>query len=286
VIKSVRWELFKLSRQRASYIGFVLSLGFLILMMLGFGTSDFRSLRNASVLFDPMSLINGPFFAHFAINIGFFALLPLYAATLGGSQIAGEAKDGSLRALMMRPPSRVTVFAAKAIATFIWLQLNVLFMVTLALLVGRIAFGGGDMMVFVWEFREGGPWVVESPSWIAMIVVASLGAGASLFVISSLSLLLSTLTDSPVVAHVGTLGLFFISSVIQRLPEELISEKVRSALPTIHMNFWHELYRLWHPVDGVFDTSRFATDIAWCAGFIVVFLGIGLWRFTRKDVTS
>jgi len=35
-----------------------------------------------------------------------------------------------------------------------------------------------------------------------------------------------------------------------------------------------------------FDAHRFWIDVAWCAGFIIVFLGTALTWFTRKDVTS
>ena len=286
LLRCLRWELYKLARQRASYLGFVLSLVFTVVMLIGFGLSEFKSLRNMRLPFDPLALINGPFFAHFTLNIGFFAVLPLLAATLLGSQLAGEAKDGSLRALLLRPPSRTTVYVAKIIATWVWLQLNVFFLVGLALLVGTIAFGGGDLLVFVWEFRKAGPWVVESPDWLVTTLVVSLGAGASLFVICALALFLTTLTDSPVVAHVGTLGAFFISSVIQRLPDQIISEDVRDALPTKNMNFWHELYRFWHPSDAAFDAARFWDDVAWCGGFIVLFLGAGLWWLRRKDITA
>lgn len=283
----VRWELFKIARQRASYIGFVLCLGFVIVMLVGFGMSQWRNLRRLEGLpFDPLELINGPFFAHFSLQIGFFAVLPLLAATVAGSQIAGEARDGTLRALLVRPPSRAAVFAAKTIATWIWLQMTVFFLVALALLVGRIAFGGGDLLVFIWEFRKQGVWLVDASDWWLLFVVVSLGAGASLFVLAALALMLTTMTDSPVVAHVGTLGAFFISSVIQRLPDQLIADEVRAALPTAHMSFWHELYRFWDPGSGTVDAARFWPDVAWCGGFIVVFLAIGLSWFDRKDVTA
>ena len=287
LVKLVRWELYKLSRQRASYVGFVLCLAFAIVMMIGFGFSRWRYLKSYRDLpFDPMDLINGPFFAHYSLQIGFVSILPLLAATLGGSQIAGEAKDGTLRALLVRPPSRAQVFTAKAIATWLWLQLLVCFLVAFSLLVGAVGYGSGDLLVFIWEFRKDGPWLVDSGEIWALFAVVSLGAGAALFVIAALSLMLTTMTDSPVVAHVGTLGAFFISSVIQRMPEQLMSEELREALPTTHMTFWLELYRLWDPVPGSFDPGRIAGDVAWCIGFCVLFLGTGLLWFTRKDVTS
>lgn len=287
LLRLVRWELYKLARQRSSYVGFVLCLGFAIVMMVGFGFSKWRYLKSYQGLpFDPMTLINGPFFAHFSLQIGFVSILPLLAATLGGSQIAGEAKDGTLRALLVRPPSRALVYTAKTIATWVWLQLLVCFLVAFSLMVGTVAYGGGDLLVFIWEFRKDGPWLVEGADVWALFLIVSFGAGSALFVIGALALMLTTMTDSPVVAHVGTLGAFFISSVIQRMPEQLMAEEIREALPTTHMSYWLELYRLWDPVSGTFDAGRIAGDVAWCIGFYVLFLGTGLWWFTRKDVTS
>ncbi len=284
--KLVRWELFKLSRQRASYIGFLLCLAFVIVMLVGFGLSDFRMLKQSARGLSVAKMITGPFFANFTLEIGFFAVMPLLAATLGGSQLAGEAKDGTLRALLVRPPSRAQVFLAKAVATWIWLQLLMFFLVGLALLCGLVAFGAGNLTVFVWEFRKQGVWIVEDPDWWKVLLLGSVVATMSLFVVAALSLFLSAITDTPVVAHVGTLGAFFISSILQRLPEQLVGDELRQMLPTSHMNFWHEIYRIWDPVPDSFDRSRFFVDVGWCVAYTTVFLGAGLWWFTRKDVTS
>src|SRR5204863_1305126 len=135
----------------------------------------------------------------------------------------------------------------------LWLQLNVVFLVLLALLIGEIAFGHGPMLAFVWELRGDGPYIVDAPDWYLLLLSITLCAGCSLFLISSLSLMLSTFTDTPVIAHVGALGAYFISSVVQRMPEQLVADEVRAAMPTTHMDFWHQLFRLWapHGVAGV-----------------------------------
>jgi ABC-2 type transport system permease protein len=287
LLRLLRWELFKLARRRSSYLGFLFCMLFCIAVLIGFSYSDFRGLRrNAGNLdFDPRVLINGYFYANFVLNIGFFAILPLFAATLAGSQLAGEARDGTLRGLLIRPPSRTKVYGAKVLVTYLWLQLLTLFLVAFAVALGVAVLGGGDFLIYIWEFRKAGPWVLVDTDWIWVLLLAAAGAAAALFVIASLALMLSAMTDQPVVAHVGTLGVFFISSVIQRLPEELISQEFRDLLPTTHMNFWHELYRLSHPFGG-FDAERFWTQLAWCAGYGGVFLTIGLVVFRRKDITS
>lgn len=285
-LRLVKWELYKLSRQRASYIGFLLCLAFVIIMLVGFGLSDFRQLKQSARGVDLSRMINAPFFANFTMEIGFFAVMPLLAATLAGSQLAGEAKDGTLRALLVRPPSRVAVFLSKTCATWIWLQALMFFLVGLALLCGLVAFGRGNLTVFVWEFRKQGVWIVEDPEWWKVLLLGSVASTLSLFVVAALAMFLSAITDTPVVAHVGTLGAFFISSILQRLPEQLVGDELRQMLPTSHMNFWHEIYKIWDPVPDSFDHHRFSVDLGWCVAYVVVFLGAGMWWFRRKDVTS
>jgi ABC-type transport system involved in multi-copper enzyme maturation permease subunit len=98
-------------------------------------------------------------------------------------------------------------------------------------------------------------------------------------------MMLSSVTDSPVAAHVGSLGVYLISSVLQRMPGELVPDELRELLPTTHMGFWQQLYRVTHPT-AVFDTTGFVTDIVWCLGFSVVFLAIGAVVFRRRDITA
>jgi len=286
MVKLVRWELFKLYRRPASYVGFVLCLVFCAVVLFGFGWADVKGRNLGGLKLDRSLYLNGPFFANFVLNIGFFAVLPLIAATIAGSQLAGEARDGTWRALLVRPPSRIRLYLAKAVASFVWLQLLVWFLVVLALLIGHVAYGGGDLLVYVWEYRKQGFWQVGSGEWPQLLVLASLGAGLSLALVAALALFLSSLTDNPVVAHVGTLGAFFISSVLQRLPDEVMGDSFKQILPTTHMNFWHELYRWYHPEGSTVNHHRLWVDVAWCGGLAMVLFVAGMVVFARKDITS
>ena len=285
-LRLLRWELFKLYRRPASYLGFVLCLVFCAVVLFGFGWADIKGKNIGGLKLDRDLFLNGPFYANFVLNIGFFALLPLVAATVAGSQLAGEARDGTLRAVLVRPPSRVWLYLAKAAASLLWLQLMIWFLVVLSLLVGYVAYGGGDLVVYVWEFRKQGFWRVEGGDWPGLLLLASLGVGLSLALVAAMALCLSALTENPVVAHVGTLGAFFISSVLQRLPDEVMGDGFKQVLPTTHMNFWHELYRWYHPDGSTVDHHRLWIDVAWCGGLTAVLLLVGLLVFVRKDVTS
>lgn len=282
----VRWELFKLYRRPASYVGFVLCLVFCVVVLIGFAVQDYKGRGIGGIHLDPSVFLNGPFFASFILQIGFFAILPLVAATVAGSQLAAESKDGTLRAMLVRPPSRTAVYVAKALATMIWLQLMVWFLLALALLLGHVAYGGGSMLMFVWEFRTDGFWSVPPSTWWPMLLVASVAITLALALIASLALCVSAMTDNPVVAHVGTLGGFFISSILQRLPDQILGDDFKQLLPTTHMNFWHEVFRWFRPGASRVDYDRLIRDVGWSLGLTVLFLVVGLIVFRRRDLTS
>lgn len=285
-VRLLRWELFKLYRRPSSYIGFVLCLAFCAVTLFGFGWTQYKGKEIQGLKLDASQYLNGPFYANFVLNIAFFALLPLVVATVAGSQLAGEAKDGTLRALLVRPPSRALVYLAKAVASLVWVELVIVFLVALALLVGHVAYGGGDLLVYIWEFKSSGFWRVEASDWPVVFALCALGAGAALAVVAAVALLLSALTDNPVVAHVGTLGGFFISTVLQRLPDQVMGSSFKELLPTTHMNFWHEIYRWADPAGDGMNRARVLEDVLWCGGLTVACFATGLFIFVRRDVTS
>lgn len=285
-IRLLRWELFKLYRRPSSYIGFVLCLVFCAVTLFGFGWTQYKGKEIQGLKIDASQYLNGPFYANFVLNIAFFALLPLVVATVAGSQLAGEAKDGTLRAMLVRPPSRIAIYLAKAVASLLWVELVILFLVALALLVGHVAYGGGDLLVYIWEFKGSGFWRVDQSDWPMVFALCALGAGAALAVVAAVAMLLSAMTDNPVVAHVGTLGGFFISTVLQRLPDQVMGSSFKELLPTTHMNFWHEIYRWADPAGDGMNRSRVLEDLLWCGGLTVVCFTAGMWIFVRRDVTS
>lgn len=284
----LRWELAKVTRRRSSYLGFALCVAFCAVVMLVFAYSQFRALRETAhgIVDNPLDHVNGFFFATFVLYFGDKALLPLLAIVVPGNQIAGEARDGTLRVLLTRPPSRPMVFLTKMLVSYLWLLATVFFLIAFALVAGLIAIGGGDFLVFVWEFRHFGPWLAEQGDWPWIFLVASVGVSLGLFMLMAFAMALSTLTDSPVVAHLGALGSFFVSSIVQRIPEQIVPPRIRDLMPTSHLSFWHELFWLFSPTPERFNEHRFWSDVTWCAAYSAVFLIAGLVIFTVKDIKS
>ena len=119
-----------------------------------------------------------------------------------------------------------------------------------------------------------------------MLLLASVAVTLALALVASLALCVSAMTDNPVVAHVGTLGGFFISSILQRLPDQILGDDFKQLLPTTHMNFWHEVFRWFRPGDSRVDYHRLARDAGWSLGLTALFLVVGLIVFRRRDLTS
>lgn len=284
----LRWELYKVIKRPGSYVGFLLCILFVVVVLVVFSISKHLPMERTArgLTLDPSSILNGYFFVTFILYFGHKALLPLLAGIIPGAQIAGEAKDGTLRAMLTRPPSRLLLFGIKLLVSYLWLLASVYFLMLFALIVGYIFMGGGDFLVFVWEFRHYGPWFADSGDWLAMFLLTGFGASVGLFMIVAFSLSLSALTDNPVVAYVGAIGFYFISSIVQRLPEQLLHPLVREALPTFHTSFWHEFYWLFHPTEDHFDAGRMISDLKWCAMYTVIFLSVGLFVFLRKDIKA
>jgi ABC-2 type transport system permease protein len=283
----LRWELSKLARRRSSYVGFALCTVFCVAVIVGFYWSTWRGLRThgRDLGVDPVSLINGPFYASYVLLIGVFAVLPLLGAAIAGNQLAGEARDGTLRLLLTRPISRMTLYWAKLTATYLWVQLVAVFLLVLGLVLGLAIYGGGPMLVYVWDLRAKGVWIIEPAIWLWLLPLACVAAVLSLLVVLSIAMMVSAISDAPATAYITSIGVYLISLVLQRLPGDLVPDELRELLPTTHMRFWQQIYVLSHPTDR-FDVAQFVTDIAWCLGFSAVFLAVGAIVFRMRDITA
>jgi ABC-2 type transport system permease protein len=95
--------------------------------------------------------------------------------------------------------------------------------------------------------------------------------------VASVSLFLSTLTDSPLAAALGGLAVLIGSTVLVALDA---AQGVRDWLPTRYWLAWVDLFRdpiLWRDVERGFAVQGV---------YIVVLLGAAWANFATRDVTS
>ena len=105
----LRQEIFKLLRSRLLYLSFVMLVIFVLLMLWGFYTYSLHKTGGQvefKYTYENPSYFNGLIFSLYSAYFAFQLIIPISVSILAGTQIAGEARSGTLRSLLTRPISR------------------------------------------------------------------------------------------------------------------------------------------------------------------------------------
>ena len=108
MMKNIKVELMKLWCRRGVHIGFLGILALFVLMAIGY--LNFKSKRLDGVVDhagpELVQIASGLSFAVTTTIMGMQFLVPLFVGLIAGTQIAGEAKEGTLRAVLTKVPYR------------------------------------------------------------------------------------------------------------------------------------------------------------------------------------
>lgn len=224
---------------------------------------------------------DGPVFLGQVTNNGVFAVLagltvtlpfflPMSVAVVAGDAIAGEAGLGTLRYLLTRPAGRVRLLATKATAVVAFCLAATAVVAVVGLVAGLVLFPIGRVTTLSGD-------TLPLVTGMARISLAAALIAASLLGLAAIGIFISTLTDVPVGAMAGTLGVFILVGVLNTLPQT-------SALhPWLLTNKWlsySDLLRT-HIVWG--DIVR---NLGVQALYVAVF-GTAAWaRFSTKDILA
>jgi ABC-2 type transport system permease protein len=217
------------------------------------------------------SFSNGTLFPAAALGIVLPFLLPIATAVVAGDAIAGEASAGTLRYLLVRPVSRTRLLLAKVSALAVFVLVAVLAVAGFSYLVGVWLFGTRPVA----SISGGEPLTAEETA--VRLVAAVLYIGWSMLSLASITLFLSTLTDSALSAALGGLAVLIGSSTLFALDA---AGAVKPYVPTRYWLAFLDFFR-----DPVF-WREIRRGVALQAVYVVVFLGLAWANFTTKDVTS
>jgi ABC-2 type transport system permease protein len=208
--------------------------------------------------------------------------LPLAVAIFAGESVSGEAGWGSLRYALARPGSRAGFLASKLTVALGLSLVAVVLVPAAAIAVGTIAFGWHPFSAI-----DG-----SSPSALhATVVHFGTGATVSRLAVSAayvaggmtsifaFAFLLSTITSSAFAAVAGGVGLTIVSRVLNAdyLPGVAVVNKY---MPNNDVDLWQHFFQ--QPA----DTSVMARFLILQLVYVVVFLSIAFWWFSRKDVLT
>ena len=283
MVSLLKLELEKLFRSRGFYLSFAVLVGFVALMLWGFYTYAARKTGGQAVeqfkyTYESRQYFNGLTFALYSVLFSFTLLLPIFVSMSAGSQIAGEARAGTLRMICTRPISRASLVLSKFLTTALHTFLLLAFFIALNLLVGLIFVGWGNL-----ELYPGPLNLVDAPGKIMRndallrFGYAALTGTWSLLVVAALALLCSVVFDSPVQATVMTIAAYLTLYIVGRVE---FFEHLRPYFFTTDMEFWRDVFKPEIPLQTLWHYACVCG--AYTAGLLLSTVII----FERKDVVT
>lgn len=271
-------EFTKLFRRGMTYIGFAAILLIVLVIQLGMFVEGKKLLEFLIKSLSDVFLLEGNLINIYTVSYvilnSLWIHIPILVAIVAGDLVSGEAGRGTFRLLITRPVSRTKLLTAKYITAQVYTAMLVLFLIFMSLVVGRLFFATGDMIVLMETIN-----IFDSTD-VLWRFMAAYGYGmVSMWVVSGLAFLFSTnATNSlgPVVASMSVLILFTIITNFSIG----IFDPIKPFLFTTYLNGWQLFFA--EPLDW----KAISTAIGIMIGHITVFYLAALYIFKHKDIQS
>lgn len=222
---------------------------------------------------------NGSLYPAAALALILPIFLPIAVAMFAGDAVAGEAANGTLRYLLIRPVGRTRLLVAKLIGIAVFVLFTILVVVGTQFLVGTGLFGVGTPAAVG---QPGGTTSLSgtslTPTQLALRLLAAIAyIIVAMLVVGMIALFLSTLTDSGIAAALGTLAILITAQVLVTLDA---ANQIKPYLPTNYWFAWIDFFRV--PIFWVsIDKGLIVQGV-----YLVVFLGAAWANMASKDITS
>jgi ABC-2 type transport system permease protein len=213
---------------------------------------------------------NGVFavLAGLTVTLPFF--LPMAVAVVAGDSMAGEGSLGTLRYLLTRPAGRTRLLASKGLTTAAFCLVATLVVALAGLVTGVIVFPVGRITTLSGD-------TLPLSQGMLRISLAAVLISASLLGLAAIGMFISTLTDVPVGAMAGTLGVFILIGVLDALPQTV---GMHPWLFTDHWLSYTDIMRTHIVWSGV------VRNLGLQGLYVVVFGSLAWARFTSKDILA
>jgi ABC-2 type transport system permease protein len=265
-------ELNKLLRTRRTWVTIAVIDALPTLVAVLLSTTDVAPRPGTGPAFLSAVLTNGTLYPLAAIAMVLPLFLPAAVAVTAGDAIAGEAQQGTLRYVLIRPVGRTRLLIAKLVAVMAFVLLALLVVAATAYVLGTLLLGHGNAQTTTFSGTS-----LTSTQLIGRTGLAFVYALLSMLGVASVALFLSTVVRSPLAATMGTLALLIGSSLLLTL------DAAHALQPYLVTRYWLsfvDLFRdpiLWH------DVLR---GVLLQAAYVVVFLLAAWANFVTKDITD
>jgi ABC-2 type transport system permease protein len=268
-------ELAKLVRSRRTWatIAMIDALPALVAVLLA--ATDLGPRPGTGPAFLSAVLTDGTLFPLAALGIVLPLFLPIAVAITAGEAIAGEAQQGTLRYLLVRPVGRTRLLVAKLVSVMAFVVLTVLVVAATAYVLGVLLLGNETVSATGPASVSGSS--MSTPELVGRTLLALGYAMLCMLGVAAIALFFSTLARSPLGAALGTMALLIASTLLLTLDA---ADVLRPYLPTRYWLAFVDLFRdpiLWRDVER---------GVLLQLVYVVVFLGAAWANFMTKDITD
>lgn len=254
-------------RRTQLVLGFLVLLPFILAASFEIGQSDPNRRSGGFVDLATASGIN---FVVLTLFVSSSFLLPMIVALFFGDTIASEASWSSLKYLLAAPIPRHRLLRQKAISSGILSVFALALLPAVALAVGVVWYGTGEVVSPTGEAAPFGDGVLAMAFAVVYISI-------NLFWVAGLAMFLSVSTDAPLGAVGGTVLVSIVSQILDQI--EPLGD-LRNYLPTHYAMAWADLLS----TDIDWSEMTRGTFSALVYGGIFTLLAARV--FKTKDITS
>ncbi|MCW2737278.1 ABC transporter permease [Nocardioides sp.] len=272
----IRAELTKLLRNRRTWATIVLIDAMPTLVAVLLALTDLGPRPGTGPAFLSAVLTDGTLFPLAALALVLPLFLPIAVAITAGEAIAGEAQQGTLRYLLIRPVGRTRLLLAKLVSVMAFVVVTVLVVAVTAYVVG-VTLLGNDTVTVTGATTSVSGTTLSTPELVARTGLAFGYAMLCMLGVAAVALFFSTTARTPLGAALGAMMVLVASTLL--LPLDA-AQALQPYLLTRHWLAFVDLFRdpiLWKDV---------VKGVLVQAAYVVVFVGAAWANFMTKDITD
>jgi ABC-2 type transport system permease protein len=260
----------QLRRRRTMVVGALLALlPFVLMAAFAIGGTPDSSGNNGPTLIDTATASGANFAATcLFVSAGFVLVVPV--ALFCGDTVASEAGWASLRYLLAAPVPRSRLLGVKLAVALGFSAVALVLLPAVALVAGTVAYGWGDL-----ELPTGG--AVPAGSTLARLAIAVVYIFVGQLVTAALAFWLSTVTDAPLGAVGGAVGLTIVGNVLDAVTA---LHSWRDVLPAHWQYAWLDAIQPTTQWTGMLQGASVSVSYA------LVFTALAFRGFRTKDIVS
>ncbi|WP_372500489.1 ABC transporter permease [Streptomyces meridianus] len=202
------------------------------------------------------------------VSAGFVLVVPV--ALFAGDTVASEANWSSLRYLLAAPVPRARLLLSKLVVALVFSAAAMVLLPLVALVAGSVAYGWGDLIL-----PTGGSLPAGTAAARIALVVGYLFVGQ--LVTAGLAFWLSTVTDAPLGAVGGAVGLTIVGNVLDAVTA---LGDWRELLPA------HWQFAWINALQPELERGAMIKGAAVSVAFALVLFALAFRHFRNKDVVS